>query len=101
MEGIPMPLAHHADGPALVGAGKAQHPAHAGHLTDILEEGVRNEFCTQRIARHQDGLCKIAFFSTDVRGRHKDHLSFSVTQYSRWAFSGEKALCKLTYTFCG
>ena len=39
--------AHHADGAAFVGAGKAQHPAHASHLPDILQKGVGNELCAQ------------------------------------------------------
>ena len=63
--------AHHADGAAFIGTGKAQHAAHAGHLTDILQEGVGNEFCAQRIAWHEDGLGEIALFGGVVRGRHK------------------------------
>ena len=91
--------AHHADGTALVSAGKAKHAAHAGHLTDILEEGIRNEFCTQGIARHQNGLCKIAFFSADVRGRHK---IISPFLYSRGAFRNEKpSAMLLIYICCG
>ena len=40
MEGIPIAAAHHADGPAFIGAGEAQHPADGGHLPDILQKGV-------------------------------------------------------------
>ena len=58
--------AHHTDGAALIGAGKAQHSTDTGDLADILEEGIRDELCPQRIAGHQDGLCEIAFFSADV-----------------------------------
>ena len=63
--------AHHADGAAFVGAGKAQHPAHASHLPDILQKGVGNKFGTQGVTRHKDCLGEIAHFCADVRGRHR------------------------------
>jgi len=63
--------AHHADGTAFVGAGKAQHPAHAGHLPDILQKGVGNKLGTQGVTRHKDCLGEIAHFCADVRGRHR------------------------------
>ena len=62
--------AHHADGVALIGARKAQHPTDPGHLPDIFQERVGNELGAQGIAGHQDGFCKIAFLGADVRGRH-------------------------------
>ena len=69
--GHPHTAAHHADGAAFVGAGKAQHPAHASHLPDILQKGVGNKFGTQGVTRHKDCLGEIAHFCADVRGRHR------------------------------
>ena len=43
MEGMPITAAHDADGPALIGAGEAQHPADGGDLADVLQKGFGDE----------------------------------------------------------
>ena len=68
--------AHHADGAALIGTGKTQHPADAGHLADILQKGVCNEFCAQGVTGHQDSFCEVAFFGADVGSCHSNRLLF-------------------------
>ena len=92
--------AHHADGAALIGAGKAQHAAHTGHLTHILQEGVGNELGAQRVTGHEDRLGEIALFGAVVRGRHRTSLLFLYDRQagpSRW----KGPLCMLTCIFCG
>ena len=68
--------AHHADGAALVSAGKAVHTAHVGDEARVLQKGFGDELRPQRITGHQDGLGKIAFFGAVMRGRHKRTLLF-------------------------
>ena len=93
--------AHYADGAALIGAGKAQHAAHTGHLTHILQEGVGNELGPQGVTGHEDRLGEIALFGADVRGRHKIISPFFLfTADGPFPF-GKSPFCQVTCICCG
>ena len=64
------PAAHHRNTAALPEPGVAEHVPDIRHQFRVFKISPGDEFCAQRIARHQHRVRKIALFPPVVRGRY-------------------------------
>ena len=70
------PGAHDGHFLAFVGPGVGKHVSDGVHEFAVRQKSLGDEFCTQRIAGHENGLGDFAFFGLIMGCGHTDLLSF-------------------------
>ena len=71
------PAAHDGNFLPFIGAGVAEHVPDFVDKFWVFEKILSNEFCAQRVARHEDGLRDFAQFCTVMRGGGVCHGNYS------------------------